>query len=65
MNKRQRKKRYKKTHEDNQTKRMSLEDAAKAISAAWAEIGKRASEVANAFEKVHEEWEKRRRNEGQ
>lgn len=58
MNKRQRKKRYKKTHEDNQTKRMSLEDTAKAISAAWAEM-------ANVFEKVHEEWEKRRRNEGQ
>lgn len=65
MNKRQRKKRYKKTHEDNQTKRMSLEDTAKAISAALAEVGKRASEVVNTFEKAHEEWEKRRRNEGQ
>lgn len=65
MNKRQRKKRYKKTHEDNQTKRMSLEDVAKTISTAWAEVGKRASEVVNAFEKAYEEWEKRRRNEGQ
>lgn len=65
MNKRQRKKRYKKTHEDNQAKRMSLEGAAKAISAAWAEVGKRVSEAVNAFEKAHEEWEKRQRNEGQ